>query len=155
MWFLLPDQGVAVEELLNDSQAMEFLLTEKKWDWKFQKETLVNLAVPKFDITSQFDLCQELPALGITDVFDADVSDFSPMTKDTGDIFLSGGQHTVRVAADEQGVTAAAYTVLEMSGGGMPTGETVDFILDRPFLFVITAAAAIPRIAGTVCQRSY
>lgn len=154
MWFLLPDKDIAVDDLFNDSQAMEFLLTAKKWEWKNQKEMLVNLTVPKFDITSRFDLCQELPALGITDVFDAEISDFSPMTKDTDNIFLSGAEHAVRVAADEQGVTAAAYTIFEMSGSGMPAKETVDFILDRPFLFVITDAAGIPLFAGTVCQPS-
>ena len=131
---------------------MEFLLSADKWEWNDQKEMLVNLAVPKFDITSQFDLTKELPELGITDVFDPQISDFSPMTKDMDGIVLSGGEHAVRVAADEQGVTAAAYTVMAMSGGGMPMGDTVDFVLDRPFLFVITDAAGLPLFAGTVFQ---
>ncbi len=152
MWLILPDEGTAVEQLLDDSQAMEFLLSADKWEWNDQKEMLVNLAVPKFDITSQFDLTKELPELGITDVFDPQISDFSPMTKDMDGIVLSGGEHAVRVAADEQGVTAAAYTVMAMSGGGMPMGDTVDFVLDRPFLFVITDAAGLPLFAGTVFQ---
>lgn len=152
MWFLLPDEGVTLKELMEDRQAMDFLLSAQKWEWKYQKGMLVNLAVPKFDITSQFDLCEELPALGITDIFDSQVSDFTPMTKDEDGIVLSAGEHAVRVAADEQGVTAAAYTVMEMTGSGMPMDETVDFVLDRPFLFVITDTAGLPLFIGMVCQ---
>ena len=152
MWLILPDEGITVQQLLEDPQAMEFMISAEKWNWDDQKEMLVNLAVPKFDITSQFDLAEELPKLGITEVFDPQVSDFSPMAKAEEGVFLSGGEHAVRVAADEQGVTAAAYTVMEMNGGGMPAGKTVDFVLDRPFLFVITDAADLPLFAGAVFQ---
>lgn len=153
MWLILPDEGVSPDELLADTQAMDFLVSNNRWEWEHQKEALVNLAVPQFDVVSYLDLCQGLKDLGITDIFDMDRSDFSCMTKAVDQIYLSKASHAARVAVDEEGVTAAAYTVMEADGGGaMPQGEEIDFILNRPFLFVVTGMDGMPLFMGVVQQ---
>ena len=78
------------------------------------KFLMVNLAVPKFDVASDMELKKDLMNLGITDIFDPETADFSPMTDDTA-AYLSQAKHAVRVAVDEEGVTAAAYTVIDDS----------------------------------------
>ena len=80
MWFLLPEEGVSVDELLSDAQAMDFLLSQDRNEWKDRKNAWVNLSVPKFDVSSLFWLKDGLQALGVTDVFHAHTSDFSPIT---------------------------------------------------------------------------
>ena len=40
--------------------------------------------------------------------------------------------------------------VIGVSGGSMPPDETVDFTLDRPFLFVITGRDGMPLFVGIV-----
>lgn len=151
MRFLLPDEGVGVDELLRDGQVMEFLLTPE-YEWEASRSLTVNLAVPKFDVTSQLELKEGLKALGVTDVFDGSVSDFSPMTEDTDEIFVSTVQHDARVTIDEEGCTAAAYTVMVMLGGGALPEEEIDFVVDRPFLFAITGADGLPLFVGVVNQ---
>ena len=148
MWFLLPDEGVTVEELLADPQAMAFLLSNG--DWENRRDLMVNLSLPKFDISSQADLAEGLQALGVTDVFDPAVSDFSPMTADMEGIYLSQVKHGVRVAVDEEGVTAAAYTVMAMSGSAAPPEDEVNVVLDRPFLFALTSPDGLPLFTGVV-----
>ena len=150
MWFVLPDEGVTTEELLNDSQAMEFLLHNEEWE--NSKCLIVNKAIPKFDVVSQLDLCDGLKALGITDVFDYERSDFTPMTKDTDEVYLSRVKHDARVTIDEDGCTAVAYTVMMAAGAGRPPEEEVDFVLDRPFLFAITGYDGLPLFVGVVNQ---
>lgn len=151
MWFLLPDEGITAEELLEDPQVMEFLLMNNKWDnWSDSKYMSVNLAIPKFDVSSDLDLISGLRSLGVTDVFDPAVSDFSPMTKETEEIWLSQVQHAARVAIDEEGITAAAYTMMLATGTGAPAEEEVDFVLDRPFLFAITGEDNLPLFVGLV-----
>lgn len=153
MTFLLPDEGITPEELLEDSQAMEFLLMDNKWDgWANIKYLIVNLAMPKFDVSSDLDLISGLQALGITDVFDPTASDFTPMTKEVEEIYVSQAEHAARVAVDEEGVTAAAYTVMAMCESGAPPEEEMDFVLDRPFLFVITGIDGLPLFTGVVNQ---
>ena len=58
--------------------------------------------------------------------------------------------HAARVAIDEEGVTAAAYTVMPAPGAAMPPDEEVDFVLDKPFLFAITSETGLPLFMGVV-----
>lgn len=151
MWFVLPDEGVTPEELLADSEAMEFLFSPQKDDWEQVKYLFVNKAIPKFDVSSQFDLGEGLKALGVTDVFNPMVSDFTPMTRDVDvPIILSGAKHAARVVIDEEGCTATAFTVLPGFGAGAPPDDEVDFVLDRPFLFCITGDNGLPLFVGVV-----
>lgn len=150
MWLLLPDEGVEAEQLLADDQVMELLWNGRAWE--DQKYLIVNLALPKFDVTSQLELTEGLQALGVTDVFDASVSDFSPMTGDVEGIYVSQAQHDTRVVIDEEGVTAAAYTVAANDAGAAPPDEEIDFVLDRPFLFAITSEEGLPLFVGVVNQ---
>lgn len=150
MWFILPDEGYTPEDLLADEQAAAFILN--RGDWENNKRLIVNQSIPKFDVTSQIDLREGLQALGVTDVFDPALSDYTPMTTDRSDIFLAKAQHDARVIIDEEGVEAAAYTVLANPGAGMPPEEEIDFVVDRPFLFVINGADSLPLFVGVVNQ---
>lgn len=149
MWFLLPDEGVTPEELLADGETLDFLLSGG--ESAESKYLIVNLSVPKFDIASDLDLTESLERLGVTDVFDLERADFSPVTDDAAAV-LSQARHAARVAIDEEGVTAAAYTVMMMAGAAAPPEEEVDFTLDRPFAFAITGADGLPLFVGVVHQ---
>ena len=153
MWFLLPDEGVSVDDLLADGETMAFL--EAGQDWEDQKYMKINLALPKFDVTSQIDLTGGLKDLGVTDVFDYRVADFTPLIAEEDYLnylpYLSQARQDVRVSIDEEGVTAVTYTILSFgAGAAAPPDEEVDFIVDRPFLFVITGADHVPLFVGVV-----
>lgn len=151
MWFLLPDEGVMPEELLADKEAAEFLFAVDKYEWENQKYLIVNKAIPKFDVSSQFDMRDGLKTLGVTDVYDPAVSDFTPMTTDAGaPIVLSKADHAARVMIDEEGCTATAFTVLAGAGAAAPPDGEVDFVLDRPFLFCVTGDSGLPLFVGVV-----
>lgn len=150
MWFLLPDEGVTVQELLQDKETMDFLLSGDAWE--NQKYLTIHLALPRFDVSSQMDLVDGLQALGVTDVFDPAQADFSPMTRDSTGLTVSQAKQGVRVAVDEEGVTAAAYTVMGMNGAGAPPEDEIYVTLDRPFLFAITSNDGLPLFVGSVYQ---
>jgi serpin B len=148
MWLILPDEGVSVDEVIESGEALEMAMTGGEWE--NGKYLYVNTRLPKFDISSQFDLSQGLQALGITDVFDSSTADFSPMLGDTTGVSLSTGTHAARVTIDEKGCTAAAFTVMQNTGSSEPPDEEVDFTLDRPFVFVITGSDGMPLFVGKV-----
>lgn len=150
MWFLLPDHanGVSTGALLDDPATMKFLLSNGAWE--DQKQLVVNLSVPKFDVASETNMTGGMKRLGITDVFDPALSDFTPTITQMDGIVLSKADHASRVAIDEEGVTAAAYTMMAEAGAGKPPEEEVDFILDRPFLFAITTESGLPLFMGVV-----
>ena len=148
MKLLLPDEGVSPEELLQDEEAIRFLLGSEEWE--NSKFLIVNLALPKFDVSSNLDLNASLQALGVTDVFSPADADFSPVIQDADGVYLSRADHAARVAIDEEGVTAAAYTVMLEAGAAEPPDEEINFTLDRPFVFVITASSGLPLFVGIV-----
>ena len=150
LWLLLPDEGVTVQDLLDGGEAMAFL--GAGGDWENRKDLTVNLSMPKFDLSAQTDLREGLQALGVTDVFDAAAADFSPALDQAEGLAVSQVKHGVRVAVDEEGVAAAAYTVMPVDGESAAPTEEVDFVLDRPFLFCLTSADGLPLFAGTVAN---
>jgi len=147
MWLILPDEGVPVNDLAANDEAINFILSDG--DWENSKYLTVNLALPRFDISATTDLSEPLKALGVTDVFDDSCSDFSPLTDET--LILSKATHSARVKIDEEGCEAAAFTVMMVdAAAAMPPDEEVDFILNRPFMFVITGDSGLPLFIGTV-----
>ena len=150
MWFILPDEGKTTEDVLREGQYWEMIshtgYTEEQDNCKYMK---VNLSVPKFDISAQADLKEGLQAMGITDIFSFETADFTQALE--GPACITGANQSLRVAIDEKGVTAAAYIEIPGAGAAAPPEEIIDFILDRPFLFVITSSG-IPLFAGTVNQ---
>ncbi len=150
MLFILPDEGVSIDALLTDGEALSFLTDNASWENK--KSLIVNLAVPKFDVSSKLDLVEDLKNLGITDCFSISNADFSPLLVEEQPICLAEVEHGARVAIDEEGVIAAAYTVMVDAGAAMPPTDVIDFTLDRPFLFAITGADGSILFVGIVNQ---
>lgn len=147
MWFFLPDEGVSVDELLSDPQVDALLQNSSTYEQ--QKILTVNLKVPKFDVMSEIQLGEALQELGIHKAFSGD-ADFSPISDDNG-LYVTDAKHAARVMIDEKGVTGAAYTLV-LCGAGAPPDETVDFVLDRPFLFVVLGHDGLPLFVGVVNQ---
>ena len=50
---------------------------------------------------------------------------------------------------DEEGCTAAAFTVMDPAADSAPDGE-VNLVLDRPFLFCVTGDSGLPLFVGIV-----
>ena len=91
-----------------------------------------------------------LETMGISKVFDLGQADFSPISDN--DLYLSQADHAARLIIDEEGVTAAAYTLMEEAGAARPPEEEVDFRLDRPFLTMVTSRDGLLLFAGIVCD---
>ncbi|HIU32561.1 MAG TPA: hypothetical protein IAB66_10415 [Candidatus Caccousia avistercoris] len=150
MWLILPDMGVEAEQLLSQEEAMAFLLADGEWE--NARQVVVNLSLPKFDVSSSLDLQEGLKALGVSDIFSAETADFSPILADGGPVSLTQAEHAARVTVDEEGCSAAAYTVMAAAGAAIPPEEEIDFVLNRPFLFAITGRDGLPMFVGVVNQ---
>ena len=150
MWFLLPDEGVTPEELLQDEQAMTFLLNRETLS-ENNTYLRIHLTVPRFDVSAQLGLNDTLRGLGITNVFDPALADFTPVSE-SQQLALSRVLHGARVKVDEQGCEGAAYTAMLFAGSARPPEKEVWFTLDRPFLFCVTGAQELPLFVGIVNQ---
>lgn len=152
MWFILPDKGVSVDQILADDDYL--MLIANRYDsvtgeytWRDRVSIKINLSIPKFDIAGKTELGAMMQALGIEAAFDPETADFSQSLPESN-AYLQTIRQAVRVAIDEEGVTAAAFTEM-IAGAAPPPEEIMDFILDRPFLFVIERAN-VPLFVGVV-----
>jgi serpin B len=106
----------------------------------------VVLTLPKFDCRpDQIDLKDVLSQMGMTDAFVFTVGDFSGMDGIPNWICLHFARHKAFVSVDEQGTEAAAATVVGGGGGGYPERPEIEFIVNRPFIFLIR-----DRVTGTI-----
>lgn len=147
MVFILPDEGISPEQLMEDPEALDYMIRGEAEN----KFLLVHASVPKFDLTSNLMLNSVFQQMGITDVF-SQKADFSPVSEEK--VFLDSVQHAARVTVDEEGVVAAAFTVMMAEGAALPPDEEVDFVLDRPFIFLLKSRDGQILFAGIVNQIS-
>ena len=142
MFFVLPEEGTAPEELLSDTS---FLSSLSSGAADVQYGT-VEWSVPKFDLSADLDLMSTLKALGITDLLNPEQADLSGLT--SMETFLTQAEQMSRVSVDEEGVEAAAVTIIADGKGGAPD-ETCVMNLNRPFLFVLRSQG-VPLFVGVV-----
>jgi serine protease inhibitor len=131
MVFVLPDQGVSIEDLVSGPDQLRELFEEGehlngKVIWK----------VPKFSYGSDFKLIETLESLGINSAFEYN-ADFTNITDHPA--FISDIIQQTHIAIDEKGVEASAFTKIDYYGMAPPT-SMAEMILDRPFLYAIFSA---------------
>ena len=149
MWFILPDEGKTTAAVLNGGAYGEMIsLGDGEDGWQNKKYMKVNLSVPKFDVSSTVNLKDGLGRMGVTKVFDMESSDFTAITSDSP-VYISAVNQSARVEIDEKGVKAATYIEIPGCGSAMPPEEIIDFVLDRPFIFVISKGN-LPLFTGVV-----
>jgi serpin B len=107
-------------------------------DWLTQLVTSeVDVTLPRFKITAEFQLKDALIALGMPLAFSRGRADFSGIA--TGEpLFLSAVVHKAHVEVNEQGTEAAAATGVMVDFLSLSAREPRPvFRADHPFLFVI------------------
>ncbi len=141
MVFILPDEGVGVNELLSSPERIADIFTGGE-----SKTGKVVWSIPKFGYSSSFDLVDALKALNIHSAFSKD-ADFSGMTD--GIAFISQIKQETCISIDENGVEASAFTHIAHAGSAMPE-DNAEMILNCPFVYGITTQKGILLFAG-VC----
>jgi serpin B len=98
----------------------------------------VNVALPRFKMSSGFPLAQALEELGLKDAFDPEQADFSGMDGRAHWLYLSAALHKAYIEVNEKGTEAAAATAMAVAGRAARIQERPrEFRADHPFLFLI------------------
>ena len=151
MWLFLPDEGVAPEAIVEEVHAfLQAHPYQYQSGYENQKDIRVNLSLPKFDICADLNLRDTLEKIGVTDIFDVNEADFTPILTQKDEGYVSDVKHAARVTIDEKGVTAAAFTLILRAGAAPPPADEIDFVLDRPFLFCVESQDDLPLFTGIV-----
>lgn len=126
MELMVPDEGVALDELIDDLDADV---------WRdavddLETATLSEIALPRFELEWDAKLNEVLQSLGMVSAFGG--GDFTPMSP--ANPFLDTVVQKTYIRVDEEGTEAAAVTggVMLESAGPPP------FLVDRPFAFTVS-----------------
>jgi serpin B len=97
----------------------------------------VRVFLPRFKMTSQFQLKDVLESMGMTSAFTPGAADFSRLSSE-GELFLSAVIHKAFVDVNEEGTEAAAATAATVALTAAPVAqEPAVFRADHPFVFLI------------------
>lgn len=140
MTILLPDSSSDVNALVKN-------LTPNTWR---EAQAAVQVAdiglyLPKIKLSWKAQLLPELGTLGMRDMQNPLVADFSKLAQGAGpgDLYITKVQHDSYVDVNEVGTEAAAVTTVGV--GVTSVCLTCDVRVDRPYLFAIRE-----RLSGTV-----
>ncbi len=99
----------------------------------------IEIILPKFKISSEFQLEKILLEMGIHDAFDPQKADFTGMygrKKEAEPLLFSKIFHRALIEVHEEGAEAVAITAFETAEAGIASPPTI-FRADHPFLFLI------------------
>jgi serpin B len=132
MVVLLPKQvdGLAqLEKKLSRENLQEWLTGLRSQE--------VKLFLPRFKMTSQFQLKDVLESMGMTLAFTPRQADFSGISSEE-ELFISAVIHKAFVDVNEEGTEAAAATGVAVAVTSAPVRqEPIVFRADHPFVFLI------------------
>lgn len=134
---LLPKEGMSMEDFLKTLDGETLIQTLEN-----QQSVMVKTKLPKFSAEYASAFNDSLKNMGMTDVFDPFISDFSLMAVSSkGNLYISDVIHKTKIDVNEQGTKAGAATVVEVCAeAALETEEPPEpkeVYLDRPFFYMI------------------
>ncbi|PSN41681.1 Alpha-1-antitrypsin-like protein CM55-SI [Blattella germanica] len=149
MYIVLPNKGVAlrttVEQLAKNEDAFTTIVKSKR-------RRNVELALPKFKLSTQMDLTKTLRSMGINDIFAKETANLKGISNKP--LYVTQVLHQVNLSIDEKGGTGASSTgvVLQLRSAFDIPSAVLDFTVNRPFLVFIVDKVNIspPLFAGQV-----
>jgi len=95
---------------------------------------LVSIYLPKFTLESDVKLIDMLKEMGLTDIFNPQLSDLSGISKG---LFISYASHKAFIEVNEKGTEAAASTAISVTSRGISPTPQHEFKANHPFIFWI------------------
>lgn len=142
---ILPEENVTLYDVI--SQLDKNTLSSRDFAIKGIKG---ELRIPKFSVSAKLVLNRETAeAVGLSKTFSPSAH-FPGIIcgAETMDLRMSQGS---KIAFDEKGIKASSVTEISMVGGDYSDFEKSDFIVNRPFIFVITEkSSGLPLFIGAI-----
>lgn len=130
MVVLLPAENKLLDDCLAQLTAEHWLM----WNDELASATL-NLKLPRFELTYNKDLLDDMKTMGVNDAFNSDAANFSKISADNLSLGLL--RQCTYLKVNEEGTEAAAVTVGGMDTAAPGPGVIVPFHVNRPFIFLI------------------
>ena len=128
---LLPNEDVNIDDYvasLSGEKLMKILSSA-------QRDTEIDVKMPKFKSEYSTELIDTLKKMGVNDAFEPGVADFSSLMENLDGAYISTVLHKTFIEVDEEGTRAAAATLVGVDEMCLLTLTPV--YLTRPFVYMI------------------
>lgn len=141
---LLPEEGEAPKDIINNLTVLDLINLMKN-----KEEKNIELSIPKFEVSYEDSLINELSNIGMNLPFEPYSADFSKMNESgEKDLFIGEIKHKTYIRVDEKGTEAAAVTSIGVEATSMPV-ELPRLTFDRPFVYgIVDVTTGIPLFIG-------
>ncbi len=143
--YLPKDEDANIADIISNS-TFEELNAETNLSYESEK---VDISLPKFEYEYKGSLIDTLKTLGISDAFSPDSADFGKISDEP--LFISTVVQAAKIRCDEEGTEAAAATMIgcETTCVAEPV-VTIDFTVDRPFMYEIESESGETLFMGVI-----
>lgn len=156
--FLLPKDGYSVSDVFTEEN-LAFAGQRENYNGydtenKIRYET--RCLFPEFRASFDQDIIKLLRSIGIEKLFDPQACDLSSLMEkqnmENGNAYCYSLQHVTELAVDKKGIEGAAVTVVADGSTSVEEYTTVqeDFIVDRPFGFILSDRYGTTLFSGAV-----
>ena len=143
---IMPNEDIDIDTFAEN-------LSRTRWQalLESQQPTLFcKASIPEFDLKVKTDLNEPLQKMGITDMFDAEKSDFSALSN-SNKVYVSSVSQDAFVKINSRGAKAGAATVINGKTTSALPADMKELKFDKPFIFVIyDNESGIPVFTGVV-----
>ncbi|XP_023034535.2 serine protease inhibitor 77Ba-like isoform X1 [Drosophila willistoni] len=133
MIVILPKRGFKLHDIANNLKNMglsPIVQRLEAFKRSASEDNLVEVVMPKFTTTTDFNMTNVLNQMGIRDLFDEDRANLNRMASG---LYARVCIHSTKIIVDEKGTTAAAVTSASLVNKATPP----KFVLNKPFQYLI------------------
>jgi len=146
---LLPNEGMDYQKVLSDETCISALV--EYYNTRNHMGAEMIYKVPQFKIENSYELTDYLPKLGVSKVFDDKLANLTGIAEDTkGNLYVRQSKHEAGIEVKNEGLEAAAYTIIEVAEKSSMATDTMKFIVDHPFTYLINTSDGLPLFMGTI-----
>lgn len=151
IYFILPyDARIPVEDVMVSKDLFEMI--NKGWNYDNADIGIINTRVPEYEVSSSGRVKNKFAKLGLRKVFDPELCDFRNLNRGILPLYVEDIMQASRIKVNARGVEAASSVYVIPGYGAAPTNKQLEFIIDRPFGYVLVGASGIPVISGVINQ---
>lgn len=129
MKVLLPEEGKTIDDIVKS-------LTGDSWEMNTWNHAIVDIKMPRFTTKSDIKLNDMVSKLGAPSIFDPQKADFSLMSKNQKQFYVSQMKQKATIEVNEEGTKTSAVTVANMATMNIVDGRG-EFHANRPFVYII------------------
>ena len=147
---ILPDENIDIYDFVASLDGGKYKNAFEADDRDSEYPVVVKAGIPEFSFEYLKNLNDTLQGMGIEKAFSDETAEFDKMGRTViGDLYLGFVIQKTKIELDRNGTRAAAITIGGGKGTSAPPRESVNIILDRPFVFgIIDNVTHMPLFLG-------